>query len=118
MKVNKIKYDEDNTYALMNAIGPKAILDAYEPLLECYERTGVRSSLALFKKVFGRQQITVNYSHRNWVWTFTNGKATMHCLLSVQGIAWEYNRATSDVDALAPLMHEIVRKLTSKRSKT
>lgn len=116
MKINKVKYDENNTDSLMNAVGPKAILDAYDPLLESYERTGVRSSLVLFKQVFGRQQITVNYSHRNWVWTFANGKATIHCLVSVQGIAWEYNKATSDVNALAPLMNEIVARLIRKRS--
>lgn len=94
MKVNKAKYDPDNTYALMNAVGPKAMLDASDPLLEYQERT-LLPSLALFKLAFGRQQITVNYSRRNWVWTFANSKATMHCLLSVRGIAWEYNRATS-----------------------
>ena len=117
MKVNEVKYDEDNTYALMNAIGPKAILDNSDPLYEYYERAGVRDDKALFKQVFGPQQITVKYRHRNWVWTFANSKATIHCLLSVRGIAWEYNRATSDVNALEPLMKEIVRKLTSKRTK-
>jgi len=117
MQVNKVKYDEGNTYALMNAVGPKAILDATDPLWEHHERAGVRSSLELFKQVFGRQQITVTYRHRNWVWTFTDGRATIHCLLSVRGIAWEYNRATSDESALLPLMNQIVAKLIGKRSK-
>jgi hypothetical protein len=63
----------------MNAVGPKAMLLGIEPLWEYYERKGIRSSLALFKKVFGRQQITVTYRHRNWVWTFANKKATIHC---------------------------------------
>lgn len=112
MQVNKIKYDEDNTYALMNSVGPKAMLNAQDPLWAYYERKGVRSHQSLFKKVFGRQQITVTYRHRNWVWTFTNGKATIHCLLSVRGIAWEYNRATSDEGELLPLMKQIIARLT------
>lgn len=132
MKVNQQKYDPDNTYALMNGVGPQAILDAYEPLMAAYEdpnsparrlgstKYGPGSTLESFKRLFGRQQITVNYSRRWWIWTFTSddGKATMHCLVnSQQGLTWEYNRATSDVNALVPLMNEIIEKLTGKRTK-
>ena len=129
MKINQEEYDPDNTYALMNAIGPEAILRAYDPLLEGVEtgkgafsplralastkyRRG--STLDAFKRAFGRQQTTQNYSYRNWIWTFTSddGSATMHCLVnSHQGLSWEYNRATSDVDSLEPLMNEIVQAL-------
>lgn len=111
MKVNVYKYDEEGTHSLSNAIGFQALIDTYEPIY----RNRVLSSLKLFKQKFGRQQITKNYSHRNWVWTFQSddGKAVIYCLVNEQqGIAWEYDRAVSDEASLLPLMNEIVAALT------
>jgi hypothetical protein len=115
MLINFQKYDSDHTEVISNI--HKSVLDlqmSYYEYLHSINRS--LASVFLFKEVFGRQLITVNYERRNWIWTFSDDKslATINALVSHGGgVAWEFNKATSRKDALIPLLTEIIDGIKS-----
>lgn len=107
MRVNEIGYDEKHTDSLVNC-NDFDVMNAARRLMYAVAGTEMEPK-ALFKKLFGKQMTTVNYSQRNWIWTFTDGddNAWVWPLISTRGIAWEYHRL-SDLKALLPLIEEII----------
>jgi hypothetical protein len=70
------------------------------------------NSKQIFKKVFGPQLICINYTHRCWIWTFTNEDtdAVVYCLIDVRGIHWEYKKK-SRFDNVIAIVQEIEERL-------
>lgn len=93
MQVNQAKYDENHSDSIMNVeelwVEPSE-RDLYLLPYKTKRQLGI-TTLQLLKRVFGRQQTTKNYSHRNWIWTFTQNGSVLYCMVSVEGISWEYD---------------------------
>jgi hypothetical protein len=115
MKVNVAPYNEKETDCIQNLCWMRSGL--FAPSSSFYN--GIRKagymgdSKTLFKLTFGKQQTTVDYTLRNWVWTFSNesNTAVIYCLLSSEGVAWEYNTELSQGKAVAPLCKQIIELL-------
>lgn len=111
LEVNLAEYDEDVTDAVIN--NPEAE-DAETLDLWFSVRRGVATvanpehpdpsnidGKAAFRRSFGRQQTTINYSNRNWVWTFTVpvlGPTAVYVLIDRTGTRWEWNCLAEGAD--------------------
>ena len=118
MKINEVKYDENHTQSLINNMYIRGYSDAYAEfynrLFLIYRKFPDKTPKQIFKDVFGKQQICVTYSRRNWVWTFSNGKASIWALISTRGISWE-NDPRCDFYEVKKLLYEIIRELEKDR---
>jgi hypothetical protein len=107
MKINKAKYKED--------CNPGIFIDKgkFNHLLEISKIRYLNklSSIDLFKKVFGKQQVCKQYTNKNWIWTFTddNERLVINCLVSKEGISWESSE--KDKNLIDPLFQEIVQSI-------
>ena len=115
MKINVAPYVEDNTSSVINM--HDSVLEIYD----IYKQYWVvlhkhkLTSLELFKKAFGRQKLTKDYTCRNWVWTFTDDeeKGILYCLVSKEGPSWEFD-STTDMNVVMSLLVEAIEKLIEK----
>ena len=118
MKINAKPYDENQTLHVTEATvydvkARRKWLDEYHLIVQdFYKRIhekNFKTSLKVFKTVVGKQFTVKTYSHRNWIWTFTSEDdlATVYCLVSVRGVAWEFDK-TSRKSHVLPLLKEIV----------
>ena len=123
MLINEVSYDENNTDCIVNYIphrhnGIKRFFhlpDFYYNVVymeKLYKKFPNMPSKQIFKKVFGNQQKCVQYTYRNWVWTFSNEEktATINCLVNETGVSWEMD-ITSNKQEIIKLRQEIERKL-------
>ena len=108
MLINNKKYDEIHTDSLANC---KSFHDKFKKIYLFYkkmhERAGNVGSIAVFKQVFGKQQCCKNYTCRNWIWTFSEEGNTIWCLVSKEGINWEYD-SRSNQRACLKLMDKVM----------
>lgn len=86
MLINAVLYYENKSNSIINEMIRKN--SVVEPnfhkvdyMIKLYNKFPNMSSKDIFKKTFGRQQICVNYTLRNWVWTFSNESktSTIYC---------------------------------------
>ena len=118
MLINEVPYEESKTDCIFNCLRIEDIRAGFPGyyklsyMKKMHKKFGNISSKQIFKEVFGRQQRCVNYTHRNWIWTFSNEEktATIHCLVSETGVSWEMNN-TSNVKEILKLRKEIERKI-------
>jgi hypothetical protein len=121
MIINKVKYDEDFTNSLQTMDGVNSLMlfnfykkireaGIFGPALGNEAKTHVKM-LDVFKQVFGKQQTCKNYSSRNWIWTFTDGTTNLWCLISKDGLTFEYDTRTPNLDALIKLTEAIMLEI-------
>ena len=82
-----------------------------------WKKYGAKTDKDIFKKLFGRQSTTKSYSVRNWIWTFsTNDKENIvHCLISSEGIAWQYDPRSKDKKQVVRLVKHLKQYLLWSR---
>ena len=115
MKINLVTYDENNTDPLSNVLRECFFYNNIDFIKKYHERVKDLKNKEYFKNKFGKQYTTKNYSHRNWIWTFTSNDelATIHALVSTRGILWEYNTSITRKNNLLRLVREIEQELIS-----
>lgn len=111
MKINIKPYNEDLTIHITEA-SPYVDVQEYGSLVNTFYQKmhdKFKTSLKAFKTVVGKQSTVKTYSNRNWIWTFTSDDdlATVYCLVSKEGVAWEYDKK-SRKNKVLPLLKEIV----------
>ena len=126
MKINDYSYNESETDCILNMRLDKennwaeralAWIQNENPTGQYYRRireAGYKGeSKPLFKAAFGKQQRCADYTIRNWIWTFSNEEATavIYCLVSSEGVSWEYNTKVSTPEAVRILCEEVIDKL-------
>jgi hypothetical protein len=97
IEINKVPYEEDKTEHVRN-IGlecPYYDLFNHLDLNKAYHAKWPYpkyQSKEVFKTVFGKQLKCVNYTYRNWVWTFSDkdNQACLNVLCSETGAHFEY----------------------------
>lgn len=122
MKINFNQYDEEQTLHILESkpqYAGRAWQEEYFQICEKVYRKvhDFKNSLEACKAIFGKQQIVKQYSHRNWIWTFTDDDnfATIYCLVSVRGISWEYDKR-SRKDHVIPLFREVTEAFVNYES--
>ena len=118
LNVNVHPYIETSTDSLLNLSWKKPkSFDPYSPVMEYYKDIRavgyMLDSRTLFRSTFGPQLCCRDYSHRNWIWTFSDitDSAVLYALLNVEGVAWEYNCKQSDPKALENVLTSVIGKL-------
>ena len=120
IEVNIRKYDEGRTDSLVNISNgisdPESRLSyinlIYKGSMIPYEQD--LEPKFLFKKVFGRQQSCITYTHRNWVWVFSRNNVQINCLISTRGISWEYDTRNPDIEGLTSLFDSILSAIEGR----
>ncbi len=109
MLINEIPYDEKKTEPIL-PFGYGCYTWKY--MMKIHKKFPGKTSKQFFKEVFGRQQTCVNYTLRNWIWTFSNEEktATVYCLITEEGVHWEMDN-TSDIKEIVKIRKEVERKL-------
>lgn len=96
MEINKSIYVESELTGVVN--------NAAWVLCEWKYEKGIKlSSLEIFKKVFGKQLLTKNYSCRNWIWSFSEGGNVLWCFVSKEGVSFN-----CDFDADKVVINEMI----------
>lgn len=96
--VNTVSYDEDDTYSVLNLAwnnGSRYWVN-YVDIVHSEARLVHPKPITALKQVFGRQLKTVNYTHRNWIWTFDVDGLEVIVFGSAEGISIEVHRSTVD----------------------
>jgi len=116
MKINEAPYIEEKSCPIINKIRGQGVqtylssITGYSRIH--YEKYPKFSSKQMFKEVFGRQLTTINYTHRNWIWTFSSDdlKHTIFAMVATTGVAWEMN-VDSDIFEIVKLKDSIIERL-------
>lgn len=59
-------------------------------LSEAFKKRRVLQEKETWKEVFGTQKCCKNYTHKNWIWTFSRGNVVMIAHLCKTGLKWQY----------------------------
>lgn len=103
---------------LARKTGDSTACDFYNKFYTEWSRIRHKSGLnskQFIKKIFGKQMLVVDYSNRNWVWSFTNEdkNATIYFLANVRGLYIEFDKG-SRKDRLLGLLMEIFNYLKER----
>ena len=116
MNINAVPYDEDLTRSMLELQVTERVDILYRMNLEmkyldkwpCNEHP----TRKVFQEVFGKQIKCVDYTNRNWVWTFSNddNTACINVLCSTRGKDFEY-RSDSNLKELKDIHDWIWQEL-------
>lgn len=112
MKINEEPYEESKTSSIytFGIHDEFDLVNDQKKLKNYFERKGDRTSKQLFKDLYGKQQTVVQYTNRNWVWTFSSENACLYVLCSKTGRHLEARR-DSDHEELRTLVNNIIGSL-------
>lgn len=120
LQINKSPFDAENSAVIYNRIYARhenpsdyfQYIWNLDYMKKYVVKYSTMSSKQIFKRVFGPQQICINYSYRCWIWTFADpeGKAVVNCLVDKRGVHWEYKHK-SQFHVVIAIVQEIEKRL-------